>query len=236
MKFLKPHKNALDLTGQRYGYLTVLGLIELRPIIRNGKQSGNAHIWLCKCDCLREAKVSASALRRAQTRSCGCYSISLRKLRARKHGGRWLPEYGVWGDMRRRCYHTRSKQYPRYGGRGIVVCERWNDFAAFLADMGPRPSPEHTLDRIDNEGSYSPENCRWATPKQQANNRSSNRMITAFGKTQTLTQWADEMGMAKYILIHRLGYGMPVERALTQPIRKVSKRVRSHRQALERAG
>ena len=120
--------------------------------------------------------------------------------------------------MRQRCENPGSTQWPHYGGRGITVCARWQDFANFFADMGERPA-NCTLDRIDNDGPYSPENCRWATQKEQTNNRRRNRMITFGGETKTLQQWAERTGINHSTILMRFKLGWPVERALTTPVR-----------------
>jgi hypothetical protein len=128
------------------------------------------------------------------------------------------PEYLTWSRMRERCTSVRHKSYPRYGGRGIKVCEQWNSFANFLADMGLRPSAKHSLDRIDNDGNYSPENCRWATVKEQSRNRRNNHHITFNSKTATLQEWADSLNMSCHALSRRLTKGWPISRALTEPL------------------
>lgn len=125
------------------------------------------------------------------------------------------PERRCWNAIRQRCKNPRSPSFPNYGGRGITVCERWDSFSAFLADMGRKPSPTHSLDRIDNDGPYSPENCRWATPAQQAANKRSVRLITYRGTTKTLTAWASGLGICPDTLKWRLSR-WPKSRALTQ--------------------
>jgi len=124
--------------------------------------------------------------------------------------------YNVWMLMRSRCLNKNKRDYPRYGGRGITVCERWNSFENFLADMGEQPAGMQ-IDRIDNNGAYSPGNCRWATPKQQARNRRSTIMVTLNGRTQPLIDWCDEFG-ARYDRVYQRIYklGWDIERALTE--------------------
>lgn len=133
---------------------------------------------------------------------------------------RYLPEYRSWLGMRQRCFQPNNPAYPGYGGRGITVCPEWSDFAAFYRDMGPRPSPTHSLDRIDNDGPYSRENCRWATKSEQARNRRSNRLLTLNGETMLQSDWAKRLGVEDRRLEHRLSLGWTVERVLTQPFRK----------------
>lgn len=130
-------------------------------------------------------------------------------------------EYRAWNSMKSRCYNKSHTSYRNYGGRGIQVCERWRyDFPTFLNDMGNRPS-KHTLDRIDNDGNYTPGNCRWATYKEQLNNKRGNRLLTLDGKTQTVSQWSTETGIKYWTLSQRVGrYGWSDEDALTKPVRK----------------
>lgn len=134
------------------------------------------------------------------------------------HGMTGTPTYKSWDAMRRRCGTPTDKDFPRYGGRGIRVCERWqNSFQAFVADMGIRP-PQTTLDRVDVNGNYEPGNCRWATVVQQNNNRRSNKSIRYDGRSQTVAQWAREAGLSPEALSHRLKNGWPISDALSIPI------------------
>lgn len=142
-----------------------------------------------------------------------------RNRRNAKHGMTGTRTHSCWAAMRERCNRKNHPFYHRYGGRGIAVCERWNEFLNFLEDMGEMPEGM-SLDRIDNDKGYSPENCRWATHAEQCNNTSNNRPITAFGRTQNLKQWAREYGMSHQALRHRLNAGWGVERALTTPLDK----------------
>lgn len=139
-----------------------------------------------------------------------------------KHGLKNVPEYQIWNGMKNRCLNPKVAAYARYGARGIYVCERWlDDFAAFYADMGPRPSPEHSLDRIDGAGPYAPENCRWATLEEQLLNRRSAYILTHDGRTQPLMLWAKELGFDALDLNAiraRLRQGWDHSRALTEPI------------------
>lgn len=131
--------------------------------------------------------------------------------------------YGSWVAMRMRCHWPKHKNYNQYGGRGIKVCERWrSSLHAFLADMGPRPSPVHSIERIDNDGDYEPGNCRWATQGEQANNRQVSRHVEFNGARKTVAQWAQEYGLGKSTLGRRLNLGWPIELALTKPRRRRS--------------
>jgi hypothetical protein len=124
--------------------------------------------------------------------------------------------YSAWSSMMSRCFNERTKSWANYGGRGIWVCERWREYANFLADMGARP-PRYEIDRIDNDGPYSPENCRWVTSKANKHNKRSSRMLTWQGVTLPVTAWAERLGMHPRTLFNRLGRGWTLERAMTQP-------------------
>ena len=140
----------------------------------------------------------------------------------RKSGRTLIPFYGVWSNMKTRCYNENSPTYSRYGARGIRVCDRWlNDSQSFIDDMLPTYFKGATLDRINNNGDYSPENCRWATMKQQQNNRSSNRIVVYKGKRQTLEQWINELGLKSSTVRQRIYvYGWSLDKAFNTPVGK----------------
>jgi hypothetical protein len=160
----------IDLTNKRFTRLVV---------IRRVKNRGKHPYWLAKCDCGNSTTARGNHLRAGDVQSCGCIAVERGKTLSIRyprdsHKGTGTPEYTAWNGMKNRCYRRKTWNYPRYGGRGIRVCKRWlgaNGFVNFLADMGYRPSPAHSLDRVNNDGNYEPSNCRWATPKEQANNR-----------------------------------------------------------------
>lgn len=182
--------------------LRVNKLLVLRRVDNVGKQPA----WLCLCDCGREHRVLGMHLRAADVTDCGC-GTSQRISAARvQHGMTDTPEWAVWKSMRERCTVPTHKSWLSYGGRGITVCPEWNTFAQFYADMGPRPKGT-TLDRIDNSKGYSPDNCRWATWKTQANNRRSNVYVTIDGVTCTLKQWADHFGVDYAVVKERRADG-----------------------------
>jgi hypothetical protein len=209
-----------NLTGQSFGILTVL---------RWDHKAGNGvSYWLCRCVCGTEKRIAGCNLRAGQT-SCGCQRGTLDRVKKLRHGcsrttlgGGPTPEFRVWSGMLARCSNPNAPSYEYYGGRGITVCDRWRDsFETFLADMGPRPGPRHSIDRYpDRNGNYEPGNCRWATDKEQQRNRGNLRFITFAGKTQCLAAWAEEAGLSRGALQERLARGWDMAKAISEPSRQ----------------
>ncbi len=197
-------KRRLDLIGQRFNKLVVVEFAGLDKR-RNSR-------WLCRCDCGGERTYTACNLKSGRIKGCGCVWRGKRV----DDPSTDHPELTVFTGMLDRCYNQNSTNYPRYGGRGITVCDRWRDggFKAFFADMGPRPTPTHSIDRIDNNKGYSPDNCRWATKKQQSRNTRTNRYLTHNGVTATLSEWAEILGISPKTLRGRLYKGISVNDAL----------------------
>lgn len=178
-----------DFTGQRFGQFTVIRRLNKRD------KWGNV-FWHCRCDCGKEFPRQARLIRK--TKSCGCLSAiaPVVALGREPHGMTGTPEHNIWSRMIERCTLPSLRSYAGYGGRGIRVCERWRrSFTSFYEDMGPRPSLEHSLDRIDNDGDYEPQNCRWATRKQQQNNRRVTIMCTLNGVERPLAEWCSILGL-----------------------------------------
>ena len=203
----------IDLVGRRYGKLTVVAHSGVHTY-SNGRK---VHIWDCKCDCGNTKRADAGNLKSGNVRSCGC--LFQPSVISTKHGMSRSTEFYIWSGILARCYNQNSAAYHRYGGRGIQVCDEWKEsFEAFYKDMGDRPSNNHSVDRIDNDGDYSPENCRWATRQEQGRNTSSNRWFTYNGKRMILADWAKEVGMPLARLHTRLKRGWTFEDAITIPL------------------
>lgn len=210
----KPRRmSVIDRTGQRYGRLLVLSRAS-----NIETPHGPVTQWYCRCDCGNEVFVRGPGLAKGAagkggTRSCGC----LTREKPVKHGLSRSPVYRVWHLMVQRCTNPNSTHWMSYGGRGITVCDEWRDFAAFYADMGA-PKPSMTLERIDNERGYSPANCRWATRREQGNNRRTNVFLSWNGKKMTVADWGRETGLGPRVIKKRLSSGWSIGRALSQPI------------------
>lgn len=171
-----------DMAGVRCGRLLVL-----RRAATNVRQKAS---WVCLCDCGTQIEADGSKLRRGDIRSCGCL---LRDMSTR-HGKSRSPEYVVWKGMRQRCNNPKSMSYMNYGARGIAICSQWDDFDVFLADMGARPSLQHTIERVDNDKGYCPDNCVWATRSDQGKNTRRVKKLTHNGRPITINEVAEISG------------------------------------------
>ena len=204
-----------DLTGQKFGYLTVVEKAGSDPKRAEWR-------WLCKCDCGNLTIVPSYRLRHGGVTSCGCHKYD--RAFCSKKTIEYPRLYRIYRGMRNRCCNPNYTFYHRYGGRGIKVCDEWNEFDDFcnwaLSSGYIEDSGEFSLsiDRINVDGDYSPSNCRWANAKQQANNTSRNHLITAFGKTMTIAEWSEETGINDRTLYHRIAeYGWTPEEAVGIP-------------------
>lgn len=198
-----------DYTGQRWGRLTAVAFLERDP-------KWASHKWRFVCDCGGSIETGIKNVTSGHTASCGCLFRETMSARNVTHGlsQKMRSEYKIWKGMRQRCLNPSNQDYADYGGRGIRISSAWDDFSVFAADMGPRHSGA-TLDRIDVNGDYVPENCRWATALDQANNKRTNRVIECNGRAQTLQQWCREFGAERSKVRYRLSRGMPLMEALT---------------------
>lgn len=200
----------IDLTGVRFGKLTVIKRVE-NKITNNGQIKVQ---FLCKCDCGKEVIVLSNSLKSGLTKSCGCIY--------RTHNMTNSKIYNVWQSIKTRCFNKNSKSYKEYGGRGIKMCEEWlHEFQAFYnwaIENGYKDGL--TIDRIDNNGNYTKENCRWVTMKEQNNNKRTSKYITYNNETHTMTEWSYKLGGSKELVSKRLASGWSIEKALTTPVVK----------------
>lgn len=204
----------LNLAGQRFGRLTVL---EEAP--RRVTAAGHSFTrWACICDCGNVVVTFTNGLRSGHAKSCGCLKVELSSTRNLKHGQHGAPVYFAWSTMLRRCTDPKTEGYARYGGRGIRVCERWHDFAAFIADMGQRP-PGMSIERENNDGNYEPGNCRWATRNEQMKNTRANVSITYEGETMILADWARRFKTSGTVIRRRMA-----KFGTMHPIRSINRR------------
>ena len=178
------HKN---LVGEKFGRWTVLS---------QGPKKNSHYSWVCECECGTVREVLGIHLKGCKTLSCGCLKLEYSAKRLTTHGKSKTAEYSTWTRMVDRCTNPNNPNWDRYGGRGIKISDEWrHDFELFLADMGMRPTSEHSIDRINNDGDYTKENCRWATKKEQSRNTSRNRMVIVDGKSISLAEASDVLGL-----------------------------------------
>jgi len=208
-------KETTDLTGQRFQRYTVVMRV---------RHSERKIFYLCRCDCGKEVVVQKGNLVSGNSKSCGCLGVENLIASQTKHGhstGRKItPEQSAWIKCRQRCNNPKNKAYADYGGRGIKVHPAFDDFATFLKEVGPRPSAEHSLNRIDNEGDYAPGNVTWSTNLEQMNNTRRNVRLELNGECLTITKWAERLGCRPSTICARIyNYHWPIEKALTVPVR-----------------
>ena len=214
--------------GDPFGRLTVLGEAEWYVSPKSGERRRQWHV---RCECGTEKDIAASSLNRGLSSSCGCLHVERSIEASTTHGLSTAAEWESWSKSKQRCYNPNNEKYADYGGRGITVCERWrHDFSAFWEDMGPKTSPDHSIDRIDNDKGYwcgkaecsecgplgREPNCKWATQKDQMRNTRSNVRITAFGKTMCLAAWAEETGIGPMTIKGRIRRGWSAEKAVSK--------------------
>lgn len=210
--------------GMKFNRLTIIGLEYVKEDYYG---TTTAHWnWICRCDCGNIISVVPQLVRKGMTKSCGCLkrenTIRYNKKKKVKHGGRKDRLYHIWRGMKQRCYSETCKNYDQWGGRGISVCDEWKeDYGAFKDwALANGYSDDLSIDRIDVNGNYCPDNCRWATYEEQARNRRSNVFLEYDGKSMTIAEWAELYGISYNTLYRRIFYdGWAVERALTQPVK-----------------
>lgn len=188
----------LDLLGKRFGSRTVTA--------RAGNAPGGRALWVVQCDCGDTAVRNSTQIQRGQS----CHACSHRHHLTHGHArkGRHSAEYRAWNNIKSRCLLPHNPGFRNYGGRGITICSRWLTFENFLADMGRRPSPQHSIDRIDNDGNYEPGNCRWATRKEQAQNRRTTRLVTIGGERRSISDWEASSDVSAHQIGQRLDAGL----------------------------
>jgi len=215
-----------DLTGRRYGRIVVVKRIGSRS--RGIKKQIKTPLWLCKCDCGRETQATSAELRTGDKRSCGCLAREILTARNMTHGDAhsgslYFRLYHLWFGMLDRCENPHSDSYKDYGGRGISVCEEWHDYPSFkMWAISNGYKNGLTIDRVNNDAGYSPDNCRWTNYTEQANNRRSCRYVTINGKTKTITEWCRIYGTNEYTAysrIDRFGWN-PVDAVTLPPAKK----------------
>lgn len=203
--------------GDRFGEWTVLYYAYTEQ-----KYGRKWHLYQCRCSCGKEFLIPASYLSRGTSQRCRPCASNLNRpmTHGASCGGKRTLEYKIWDGMRQRCNNPRNAAWSHYGGRGIKICARWESFENFLVDMGKRPGPDYSLDRLDNDSGYEPGNCAWRTAEAQSNNRRGLRLLEFRGETLSLAQWARRQGLSESALRIRLKAGWPIEAALLTPLDK----------------
>jgi hypothetical protein len=206
-------RKPVDHTGDRFGKLVLLRYAGFRPMADRNKN----HLWLCRCDCGKTKVIAIRNMQCGGTKSCGCMHVG-----HPKHGLSGDQIYRVWGAMKGRCNNPRYAGYKNYGGRGISYDPRWNDFGVFMEEIGNQWADGLEIDRIDNNGNYTKENCRWVTRSENQNNKRNNAVVEINGIKKTKTQWMRSVGLPRASFDNRIGLGWSVERTLDTPLRRFS--------------
>lgn len=204
-----------NLTGQKFGRLTVIRIV--------GKDKFQNLIWLCKCDCGNEVSVRSASLIKGRTVSCGCYNKEKAKYAFKTHGLSKTRLYRIWNGIKNRCFNENIPKYKNYGNRGIFVCDEWkNDFMSFYNwSMDNGYDDNLSIDRIDYNGNYEPNNCRWITNKEQSRNKRNNNLITYNNETHCISEWAEILGFKSNDIYRRLKLGWCVEKIFNTPIKEL---------------
>lgn len=204
------HKCSTLFAGQRFGRWTLIS------------KSSRTH-WLCRCSCNTVRAVNIYSLLKGGTLSCGCYRDEQASQHGKTHGLSHTAEHHAWSSLKGRCYNPRNARYSLYGGRGIRVCDRWlQSFENFYADMGLKPSPKHSIDRIDVNGDYEPSNCRWVIQKEQMRNMRRTQWVEYGGICLSLAEWSEQLGLNAKRVDTRLARGWSIEDAFTIPCLKTN--------------
>jgi hypothetical protein len=213
-------KSICDLIGASIGALNIIAYLGFES-----RRHGRHHFYGAKCDCGQFCILDYNRLLKGEPRSCGCEnSRSTIGKRATTHGMTYTPTYSVWNAMKTRCLYKCSGSYERYGGAGVKVCDEWmKSFEAFLSHVGPRPSMQHTLDRIDAKKNYEPGNVRWATVYEQCRHKSSNRILVVDGVGRSMVEWSEIGGISYDTLKNRIYDGWEHKAAVFTPVRKMRK-------------
>jgi hypothetical protein len=212
----------MDLTGQTFSSLVVLSRAS-SAWRKSGRQGASR--WHCRCKCGKETIVSKPNLQSGHTRSCGCLLMNIMATKFKTHGRTESHAYRTWCGIKARCYNPSTSNYYLYGAKGVTVCDRWlKSFENFYQDMSDPPTSKHSIDRKENSLGYFPENCKWSTLIEQANNKGNNVKVTFSGKTQTVAEWARELNLPEYSLRWRLKNWPSIEKCFCTPIRQSIRR------------
>lgn len=202
----KANELTVNYVGQTFSRLTVLR--------RADSDTKGNHFWECKCECGVVKTLRGSNLKNGQVQSCGCLATDTHTKHGSANRGEKTPEYKIWAGMNNRINNPKNPAYKHYGGRGLTLAPRWSDFQSFLEDMGLRPSPQHSVDRVDNNLGYSPENCRWATREEQGRNRRNNHLMEYRGESKTVVEWSEASGIPYRTILSRLRLGYTPEEVM----------------------